>query len=668
MRHQSAADHGGRRVEFVALLGRGGFGSVYLADVHGRDRFVQRVAIKVLNEQVSDSTDIAARQRDEARLLARLNHDNIVKVFDLTQIHGRPAVIMEYVDGIDLSELLKLGALPVKAALQAIGQTASALDAVWLLPDPRTGKELNVVHRDIKPSNLLLSRHGGVKVLDFGIAKADFDREGETGSVLFGTTRYMAPETWLYRIVSNKVDTYALGISLIELLAGKSLERPPLGTLQFDDHMRAAISAVMPSDIHPAHREELTSICRSLVAFEPDLRMDAEQTHDRVMQLAESLSGDNLAKYAKRLLPPLLEERQAKQRAERPLGAVHIETPSYVDLQSGGSLRVPTPRPRQTPPLSPGTTRIVPSSRRPQQTDPQKTTRPVFEPIASPVAPQTGNTVAIQRTTTPTDLVQSPPAEKLPEPRAIPIWAYFGPIALLSASVAIAFFVFQNNAKPTLPPAEVHTDALEDLSPQALTTQAAAPLDEPPRHPEPLPDDPAPAPESNVDKPSSVALARTATNARSEAKPTEVREAPAKEPEAAPANDAPSPSPSKGEETGRQDAELPSRNEEQRSGTNTPPAQTRSASPKQAATPAEPTPSAPTLRVTLTSVPMGARVTVNGTPLTGTTPIHAELPRGSHSVVIRDGNNACQGTVNVSPLAARTWRCDLSSASLQAIQ
>ena len=90
-----------REVTFVEALGKGGFGAVYLADVRGEDNFVQRIAVKVLNENLRGESDIVGRQRDEARILAQLNHDHIVKVFDLSEIHGRPAVFMEYVAGVD---------------------------------------------------------------------------------------------------------------------------------------------------------------------------------------------------------------------------------------------------------------------------------------------------------------------------------------------------------------------------------------------------------------------------------------------------------------------------------------------------------------------------------------------------------------------------------------
>ena len=183
-----------RSIRFIETIGKGGFGAVYLAEVQGRGGFTQRLAVKVLSEELSGSADVAARHRDEARLLGLLNHDQIVKVFDMVELAGRPALLMEYVEGADCGALMRQGPLPPRAAFEIAQAVASALHFGWSTVDPASDRPLQVVHRDIKPANLLISRHGGVKVLDFGIARGDFDREGRTESVQFGTARYMAPE------------------------------------------------------------------------------------------------------------------------------------------------------------------------------------------------------------------------------------------------------------------------------------------------------------------------------------------------------------------------------------------------------------------------------------------------------------------------------------------
>ena len=146
-----------RRITFVEALGKGGFGAVYLADVRSRTNFDLRLAVKVLNEDLRDNEEVVRRQRDEARLLAQLNHDHIVKVFDLLEIDGRPAVLMEYVPGVDANRLVQNGPIPARAALEIAAATANALHAANVTVSPFTGRPLNVIHRDVKPSNLLIS-------------------------------------------------------------------------------------------------------------------------------------------------------------------------------------------------------------------------------------------------------------------------------------------------------------------------------------------------------------------------------------------------------------------------------------------------------------------------------------------------------------------------------
>ena len=565
-----------RQVEFLEVLGRGGFGAVYLADLHGRDGFVQRVAVKVLNAQMSESADIAARQRDEARLLARLNHDHIVKVFDLTEVWERPSVIMEYVEGVDLGLLVREGPLPTKVALQAISQASSALHAAWESPDPRTGQPLRVVHRDIKPSNLLLSRHGGLKVLDFGIARGDFDREGATGSVQFGTSRFMAPEQWLYRAVSDKVDVYALGVTFIELLAGAALERAPLDPERFATHMGAAVRAVVDPQL-PAHiRTGLSRLCTRMLAFEPRDRPSAAEVHELSLALADELGGEGLGRYARRVVPPIVTERRANVEPD-PL----LSKPPDTWADSA------------TPALTPihNLEAVTPADDR------------------APTLPFAGET--------PLDPTHVEPEPPPPVPRGP---AVVGAVIGFFGLLAVAGLIY-SIAIPTPAPVE----------PPPLTRTTRAPAEAPPPEAPPpeAPPPEAPPPEAPVE-PTSKPPEPTPTRARP---PKPSAEAPVEAPpEQPPAEPAPPP--------------------------------VEAAPP--AAPPPDDTPAA--IALTFTSSPIGARVTVGSRTLPGTTPIQVSLPRGRHTLRIEKDGQACADTVSISPLSARTFRCDLSSSSLRALR
>lgn len=322
-----------RQLRFVETLGLGGFGVVYLADVERSDGFQQRLAVKILSAELTQNDDIAARQRDEARLLAQLNHHAIVKVFDLITIEGRPAVLMEYVDGVDAAVLSSDGSLSPRAALQLLAAAADALHVAYTTTSHQTGRPLAVVHRDIKPANLLVSRHGGVKVLDFGIARAEFDREGITGSMQYGSARYMAPEQWLHGVADHPVDIYALGVSAVELLAGTAGRRAPLVDGHFERHISETLAA-LPEDL--PLRQPIAAILREMMRFCPEERPGAVEVSERLLALSDQISGEGLSRYARRHIPRLIEARRSRYEAQ-PL-------PGEVRLFEEGAQRAATPR------------------------------------------------------------------------------------------------------------------------------------------------------------------------------------------------------------------------------------------------------------------------------------------------------------------------------------
>ncbi len=297
----------GRELEFLGTLGKGGFGSVYLANLHGRDQFVRRVAVKVLRHAGDSDASLVARQRDEARLLGLLSHEGIVQVLDLTEIEGRPAVIMEYIEGADVGEiarLLRSRATPFspRAAFEIVAVAAGALDVAWSSLSPLSGRPLNVIHRDIKPANLVVTLRGGVKVLDFGIARAEFNREGVTESGFFGTPAYMAPEFWVQEPIGSAYDIFALGVTLLELLTGLAPERAPME--------RGRLGAFMESRIVPLGLPApATALLRSMLAFDGPDRPTAGEVHERATDLAPALAGEPVARLARAVVPELVEAR-----------------------------------------------------------------------------------------------------------------------------------------------------------------------------------------------------------------------------------------------------------------------------------------------------------------------------------------------------------------------
>ena len=314
MANRESTDAERRSITFVEALGKGGFGAVFLADIRSRSNFEQRLAVKVLNDNLGNNEEVVRRQRDEARLLAQLNHDHIVKVFDLLEIDGRPAVIMEYVPGVDANRILEQGPLPIRAALEIVTATASALHAAYTTVSPYTGRPLRAIHRDVKPSNLLVSEFGVVKVLDFGIARADFDREGQTRSAAFGTARYMAPEQWMNEQVTAAVDVFALGITMIELLSGQAAKRLPLRPDKYNAGRDQQIAAIRDPRWGGVWWRSFEELLQDMLSVDPVDRPSADRVQEVCSQLSEEVGGISLRRFAKESVPALLVSRRAKMK------------------------------------------------------------------------------------------------------------------------------------------------------------------------------------------------------------------------------------------------------------------------------------------------------------------------------------------------------------------
>lgn len=223
------------RYTLVELIGAGAFGQVFRGEVRGDMGFISDFAVKVLDSNVVASNPNVARQMgDEARILSRLDHPNIVKVIDFKHeehdvLGDVYYMVLEFVRGVDVSQItervLSEGRfVPASAVLHMGLMVADALAHAHNLRS-RDGQPLSIVHRDLKPQNLMVNFRGQVKVLDFGIAKARDDRlaartqEGQTK----GTVFYMSPEQLTGDELDGRADIYSLAAILFELLLGRRL-------------------------------------------------------------------------------------------------------------------------------------------------------------------------------------------------------------------------------------------------------------------------------------------------------------------------------------------------------------------------------------------------------------------------------------------------------------
>ncbi len=211
--------------EILAELSSGGMGQVLLGRRHGAHGFEKLVAIKTIRADLLERATIRSMFLDEARLVARLTHPAIAQVYDFGEQDEILYLIMEFVEGIPLSRLLKTNpnGLPVGVSCRLIAELCRGLHAAHELKD-RSGTMLGVVHRDVSPQNVMLTYSGRVKIIDFGIA---WVRDRTTPQTVIGEIKgkpsYMSPEQLASKPIDRRTDVRAAGIILWELLTGESL-------------------------------------------------------------------------------------------------------------------------------------------------------------------------------------------------------------------------------------------------------------------------------------------------------------------------------------------------------------------------------------------------------------------------------------------------------------
>jgi serine/threonine protein kinase len=214
------------KYELLRKIASGGMGQVFLAREHGTG-FERLVVLKLILPHLAEDDEFLSMFLDEAGLVARLTHPNLITILDLTEIEGRHCLAMEYVQGDDVRRLDKFSRaqgkpLPVGLILRVIADAAAGLHYAHQARDAQ-GKPLRLVHRDVSPQNILVGFDGGVKVIDFGVAKAATSSQNTATGVLKGKYPYMSPEQASGQSIDARSDLFALGIVMWELLTGKRL-------------------------------------------------------------------------------------------------------------------------------------------------------------------------------------------------------------------------------------------------------------------------------------------------------------------------------------------------------------------------------------------------------------------------------------------------------------
>lgn len=276
-------------------------GSVYLAEMVSGHNFRRQIAVKIIKNEAQDAAPFISRMRDEARLLGLLQDDEILQVLNLVHIQGRDAILMEYVEGTDLAKIAGNNISISPKAIATLGAiSAGVLHRAHTAVDPRTRLPLNVVHRDIKPANIMITKNGGVKICDFGVAKARFEgQESRTSpDQILGTLQYMSPEYLRTGEISPAADVLALGLTIVELLSGHKFGRPKLKKMEHEQVVEKLFaSSRLPNN--------LTTILKQCLAWDPQHRPSAARLEDELYNVAESLPGLSLRRWAAKVVPQL---------------------------------------------------------------------------------------------------------------------------------------------------------------------------------------------------------------------------------------------------------------------------------------------------------------------------------------------------------------------------
>ncbi|HEY1547236.1 MAG TPA: serine/threonine-protein kinase [Kofleriaceae bacterium] len=324
--------------DVLALLALGGTAEIYLARMDGTAGFEKYVVVKCLHDHLADDPDFVKMFLDEARLAAVLDHSNIVQTMELGEQDGRYYMVMEFLAGLSLAMIVRRaadripdGKIAVPLILNITAQAAGGLH--YAHERMANGKPLNMVHRDISPQNLVIGWEGVVKIVDFGIARAEVRDTKTKAGTIKGKFAYMSPEQCVATNVDRRTDVFALGVIAHELLTGRRLfkRNSPYETYQAVLDCQVAPPSSLNIEIDPA----LDPIIMKAVAKDKDERYpNAEAFNDALLaylhQHGKSAAAGEIAQFLDQHFQTEIEEHGERMR-ELIAGRAEISFDSWSD-------------------------------------------------------------------------------------------------------------------------------------------------------------------------------------------------------------------------------------------------------------------------------------------------------------------------------------------------
>ncbi len=279
----------------------------------------ERHAIKVLRRRLIHDPAVLDRALDEAAILMRVEHPNVVRASRLLDYAGAPVVEMEFVDGVALEDVLhaRPRGIPTGVALEICARVAEGLDAAHHTAHGSQSEPMRIVHRDVKPQNVLISRTGEVKITDFGIAKGDFtDRLARSVFMVPGSQGFQPPER-RSREDGPPVDVYALGIMAVRLITGRTLVVSEK-IERHDVDVIAQLAHVRPDDLNdPA---PLTGLLASMLGHSASSRPPMPRLPVLLRELADAAGlCRDVAAFARQAVEPLARDRDQAKISDHPL-------------------------------------------------------------------------------------------------------------------------------------------------------------------------------------------------------------------------------------------------------------------------------------------------------------------------------------------------------------